>query len=261
MANPPDRSLREALDRFDHLLQSESAEADFQRLFAECPYILSRSLPLRLEPGDIRPLGRPGRSEPDFLIFPCARSNPMASYGVIELKRPDSRILVERRRGVLTLSSDAATAVGQAKFYAEQFGRDMNITRERLLILGNGQNLFVIMGMSAELATRVGNELYERQLSQLLPPDCQLLPYDVLLELFKATVPARLFVLTPELPPELPPDPGPELRDLIEDLGTAADRQRTLEIRAWARKKSIQLSERGRIPADVFAEGETNSKK
>ena len=36
----------------------------------------------------------------------------------------------------------------------------------------------------------------------------------------------------------------------------SADRQRTQEIRAWARKKGIKVSERGRISADVIAQYE-----
>ena len=35
---------------------------------------------------------------------------------------------------------------------------------------------------------------------------------------------------------------------------TAADRERTAEIRAWARKKGLKVSERGRLSADVVAQ-------
>jgi hypothetical protein len=35
---------------------------------------------------------------------------------------------------------------------------------------------------------------------------------------------------------------------------TAASRQRSAEIRAWATEQGIELSERGRIPADVIAQ-------
>jgi hypothetical protein len=39
-----------------------------------------------------------------------------------------------------------------------------------------------------------------------------------------------------------------------------ADRQRAGEIRAWARKKGLQVNERGRIPADVVAKYEAANK-
>lgn len=42
---------------------------------------------------------------------------------------------------------------------------------------------------------------------------------------------------------------------------TAASRRRSREIRAWARKQGIQLSERGRIPANVAAQYDAASRK
>ncbi|HEU0130263.1 MAG TPA: Lsr2 family protein [Mycobacteriales bacterium] len=38
--------------------------------------------------------------------------------------------------------------------------------------------------------------------------------------------------------------------------GSAADRQRTQEIRAWARKKGMQVSERGRLSSEIVAQYE-----
>jgi hypothetical protein len=108
------RDLRDALARFDELLARRAREVEFQRLFEDHPYILSRSLPLRLEPSDIVPRGRPGKSEADFLIYPST-GRVSGQYGVVELKRPDTRLLVERRKGILQLSSDAGTAVAQGE--------------------------------------------------------------------------------------------------------------------------------------------------
>ena len=39
---------------------------------------------------------------------------------------------------------------------------------------------------------------------------------------------------------------------------TAAHRQRSAEIRAWARQSGMEVSERGRIPANVIAKYEAN---
>jgi hypothetical protein len=41
----------------------------------------------------------------------------------------------------------------------------------------------------------------------------------------------------------------------------AGDRQRTQEIRAWARKKGIKVSERGRLSADIVAKYEASGGK
>lgn len=47
----------------------------------------------------------------------------------------------------------------------------------------------------------------------------------------------------------------------VRAVRTAASRQRSRDIRAWARKQRIQLSERGRIPADVAAQYEAATRK
>src|SRR5438876_2370 len=112
----PER-LRDARERFGLLLQRRTRESDWQKLFAECPYILSGALPLRLAADQIRPMGRPGRSEPDFIWFPRPDRGP-STVGFIELKRPDSRILSVVRKDTVVLSRDAATAISQAQSYA-----------------------------------------------------------------------------------------------------------------------------------------------
>lgn len=169
-----------------------AAEADFQHLFAEHPYILSRTLPLKLEPSDIRPLGRPGKSEPDFVAFPSDPGD-LGSYGVIELKRPDTRLLSERRKGVLQLSADARTAFGQGIVY----GQGIASLDSPVLMLGNRLYVFAIMGLSEELAKKLGTDLQQRQLAMDLPQGCQLIPYDTLLSAFSGTVPPRMMVLVP----------------------------------------------------------------
>lgn len=40
-----------------------------------------------------------------------------------------------------------------------------------------------------------------------------------------------------------------------------ADRQRTQEIRAWARKKGIKVSERGRLSGDIVAQWEAAGRR
>lgn len=155
---PPARELRAALTRFEALLEARAKERDFQRLFADCPYILSSTLPLRLEPGEIRPLGRPGKSEPDFIVFP-ETGGLRSGYGVIELKRPTSRILSESRKGVLMLSRDARTAIAQSQVYGAHLN-DHGLAAQRVLMLGNSMTIFVIMGLSNELADKLSSDIY-----------------------------------------------------------------------------------------------------
>lgn len=194
----PGRELRAALEEFGDLLAtSNSKEADFQRLFAERPYILSRTLPMRLAPGDIHPLGRPGKSEPDFAIFPAG--DLTAGYGLIELKRPDSQIVTEPRKGVVVLSRDASTAVEQGLVYGEQMMNPLLGLDDKVVMLGNQRHIFIIMGLQSELVEGVSHEIYQRQLARQLPGGCRLIPYDTLLNAFKATVPPQIMVLVPSV--------------------------------------------------------------
>lgn len=103
MTAPSNAELRTARGRFAELLEGHATELDWQRFFTLYPYVFSRSLPLRLVAADVEPLGRPGRSEPDFVLHRSTRGVSSAC-GVIELKRPDTTILSSRRKHILTLS-------------------------------------------------------------------------------------------------------------------------------------------------------------
>jgi len=188
--------LQRAAERFDSLVRQSAKEADFQQLFAECPYILSRTLPLKLEASDIRPLGRPGRSEADFIAFPKSRGIT-SGYGIIELKRPSARILTEPRKGLIILSSSARTAFAQGVAYRQDLLQRPPLLSQQTLMLGNRAHIFVIMGVSSELAQKLGAELYAKQIAQQLPSGCQLIPYDTLFEAFRETIPPRLSILLP----------------------------------------------------------------
>ena len=117
------RKLWDARERFASLLDTNASEKDWQLFFSECPYVLSESLPLRLQPSDITPLGRPGKNEADFMFHPKKEKSP-SFYGIVELKKPDSKLLSIPRKNVLRLSSDAQTAFAQSKFYLEQLEKE-----------------------------------------------------------------------------------------------------------------------------------------
>lgn len=197
MNSPPKNELFVARERFRHLLTVPTRESDWQMFFREHPYVLSRSLPLRLEPADILPLGRPGRAEPDFAFFPRDIS-PIPYYGVIEIKRPDSRIVSVTRSNVAILTRDAETAIEQAKLYAKAPSSFLPVElSDRPLFLGNQCYLFVVMGMSNEIASTLGKDLYRQTVEGRLPANLQLLPYDIILKRFEIGLPPQVFFLLP----------------------------------------------------------------
>lgn len=193
---PSTSYLRETLERFAELLKNpRTPEGAWQKLFSEYPFIFSESLGLRLEPDDIHALGRPGRSEPDFIFYP--KQGPFPCYGIIELKRADSLILSAPRKKILTLSRDAATAVAQATSYSRHLNNWIKIDSHSGLFVGSPAQLFVIMGLTAELRSKLTAEIHQMYIDALLPENCKIIPYDLLFRLFQRTVPPRLIVLAP----------------------------------------------------------------
>jgi len=188
--------LRRARDRFAELLSRRTTEPEWQRFFTECPFVFSEALPVSIAPHDIVPRGRPGRSEADFIF--CATNHAIPVYGVIELKRPDTKILNLPRRNVLRLSGDAQTALAQAQLYAVQLERELFIHPSRALVLGSRAYAFIILGLSQEFAEVVGEEILKAQYDRLLPPGFELIPYDTLFGAFSSAVPPSIYMLVPE---------------------------------------------------------------
>jgi hypothetical protein len=153
------------------------------------------SLPLRLEPTDIIPMGKPGKAEPDFFFYPKG-TTPIPFYGVVELKRPDSQIVTITRSNIALLTRDAQTAIEQAGLYANLAKKFLPIQRtDEIIFLGNKTYLFVIMGMSHELNNKLGIEFYHEIVSKNLPGNLQLIPYDILLRFFEDNIPKRIILL------------------------------------------------------------------
>lgn len=189
---PDDEKLRSARKEFEDLLSRKTIEPEWQQFFTEHPYILSISLPLKLEPQDIIPLARPGITEPDFIFYP-RKLIPRPYYGVIELKRPDSKIVTVPRSNVAILSRDAETAIEQTKAYSDSI-----IKRDNVLFLGNESYIFVIMGMSTELTSKLSSSFFQDMIHNKLPRNLQILPYDYLYQRFDQEIPPKLHVLVPD---------------------------------------------------------------
>jgi len=186
---PTERDLRRTRDEFRAMLEQRTEEAQWQKFFSDNPYVLSMSFPLRLAPEDIVPMARPGRTEPDF-VFYGKKLEPIPIYGVIEIKKPHSRIITLTRSNVAILSRDAATAVQQVIDYSKHQKNHLKPKQESILFLGNQQYLFVIMiptrlhvlvpavesdlGSSKEdeaLARSIDRALLERAIEALSPGD------------------------------------------------------------------------------------------
>ncbi len=198
---PGPKQLRDALERFAELLSNPASfEAEWQQFFAACPYVLSTALPLKLLPEDIVPLGRPGRSEADFVFYPnhTPRSHP--SYGVIELKRPGQRLFTKGRKNVITLTRDAAIAVEQGRTYlAELESGSLLHEWSDALFVGTSAHVFILMGLSKDLRERVSADMFAATRRSILPSNFQLLPYDHLFKMFEANVPPRFLLGVPLL--------------------------------------------------------------
>lgn len=183
--------IRRLRDEFARLLAESAPEAVWQAFFARNPYALSSTLPVRVEPADLLPLGRPGRSEPDFLIYPSG-ANSLPVHGLIELKTPGTPIVRRPRKNVLTLSSDVQTAIGQLRVYDQQY--DRFAPRPRILTLQSRSHLFVIAGQTAAIGELEAQLLHSSP--NLIPPDISILGYDDLLENLERSLPARTIFLT-----------------------------------------------------------------
>jgi RES domain-containing protein len=190
---PSASELRLARDEFAALLAQRTPEAIWQRFFAQNRFVLSRALPLRLLPCDIIPLGRPGSSEPDFLLYPGSSASARI-HGVIELKTNYSKIVSRPRKTSLILSRDAATAVSQVAAYDALY--DSFAPNKRMLALETISHLFVIMGQASELEAI--EEALHSELRRIIPPDVRFVGFDELFKAYSRDLPKPVSLLYPE---------------------------------------------------------------
>lgn len=188
--------LRQARDRFIALLENpDSLEREWQSLFTEFPFILIEGLALDISQEQLVPC-KPGRAEADFYFYP-ETDNQLSPYGVIEIKRPSTPVLRVPRRDVVCLSAEATTAVAQAQKYATKLNAQIAKLSSQPLVLGNSLHMFIIAGLSRELAGKLTSEILTSQAAKLLPPQCRLVPFDVLARALASRVPPRLHVAVP----------------------------------------------------------------
>lgn len=197
------KALRNARDQFDAMLKRKTKESDWQTFFAAHPYVLTPSLPLRLEPRDIIPLGRPGKSETDF-IFYSNRVLGAPFYGLIEIKRPDQKIATIYRKNTAILTRDADGAIKQSQKDIMDVPRRLaergHIISDANLILGANNYLFVIIGKSDDKIFQPDNALRLKSIRDDLPDNLKILPYDVLFRNFDKSIYLQIHILVPQSP-------------------------------------------------------------
>lgn len=193
---PTSSDLRAARDELAYLIRVLAPEARFQSLFARFPLILSEALPLRVLPSRITPLGRPGRSEPDFVVYPDAATD-QPHYGVIELKRPSHHILTHARKNVIMFTQAAGTAIAQCQQYLADLRQQISCSASHAVALGNEEFAFIIMGLSAELTHSLVDSAVVEHMLTLLPQNSQILPYDRVLDRFSRALPVATYILAP----------------------------------------------------------------
>lgn len=194
---PSEIQLRNARKQFETLLSRRTTENEWQEFFTANPYVLSLGLPLRLEPREIVPFARAGKPDPDFIFYPNSFS-PIPFYGTIELKKPESKIITITRSNVAILTRDAETAIEQAKSYTERLARVLVKRKDRTFWLGNESYMFIIMGRTTELSSKLGNDVFQEMIDKKLPKNLQILPYDYLLKRFESHIPPKLYILVPK---------------------------------------------------------------
>ena len=209
LVRPDEYQLIQAREEFRYLLeQPRTLESEWQKFFAANPYVLSSALPLKVEPSDIRAFGRPGKSDPDLIIYPN-KSVEGSPYGVIELKRHDAKVLKTPRKNILDLTSDMHTAIRQAQEYARTLEAELaqsgNIT-----FLGNDLHIFIVMGLLDKVQEKLQQDVLLAQWRRLLPPGVRLLPYDHVFRCFSSQLPQSIIFLTPVHPSTITNEVGME---------------------------------------------------
>jgi hypothetical protein len=95
-----------------------------------------------------------GQGNPKPISFFPSTSRVPTLLGVVELKRSDTTVLRIRRKEVLQLASDATTAVAQARAYMRDLERTAVAHELVPLMLGDENRMFLIMGLSSEIASK-----------------------------------------------------------------------------------------------------------
>lgn len=179
----PDPKLRkQAIEKFgDYLTSKEIAEREWQLLFAESPFLLTESLPIRISSLYPEIELQSGRPDFTFVEHPDP-THELGYYGVIELKRPHDTLLRVYSTQHIAPSAKLAQAEHQVKHYLDELGHAKHLSKQFSLLLGHSSHSFILMGSSAEILRKCTSEFKKLQFRNLLPSGIELVPYDALFE-------------------------------------------------------------------------------
>ena len=180
----------------DNSSKSSIREEIWSEFFESNPFIFSEALPIKFD--SLFSQVRLDTGRPDFVFHRQAQNPLFSTTGIIEIKRPDSRIL-DVYGTHLSLSRSANRAVAQIKDYTDGLRNGEFITNKGTLALGNSRAAFIIIGMSEEVTNKLYSEVLLGKFAEVLPAGVQLLTYDYLFEQFKAGIELPIvFILADE---------------------------------------------------------------
>jgi len=191
------RERKDALDRFDSLIRApQTREQEWQGFFSSNPFVLTDYLPLRLTA--VYPQVQLESGRPDFAFFEFP--NPpveLGYYGVIELKRPQDKILRVYSEKHIFPSAAMSLAREQVRHYLDDLTRTHEISNQYSLAMATAGYAFIIIGRTEEVIRKCGSDLHKLQLRQMLPGGMQLVTFDDLFARFGHNVGdrSRLFIL------------------------------------------------------------------
>jgi hypothetical protein len=97
----------------------------------------------------------------------------------------------------MILSRDTATAVAQAQTYCKNLHKQLAARLTSNLIIGAADYVFIIAGLTDELAKKLTPGMLDETLKALLPPRCNIIPYDELLRRFESSLPPKALYFLP----------------------------------------------------------------
>ena len=203
------RPKTEVLEQFYALLKAPGTdEIDWQRFFDQNPFVLTDSLPLKV--ANIFSHIRLESGVPDYVFFEHQCVPPIFdTCGIVELKKPKDSILKVYSTRHIVPSQTLNTALFQAERYISDLKAGRILDKRISFALGNATYCFIIIGKSEEVSLKCQKEVFQLQFKNLLPPGFQVIPYDVLWQRFKATVPSKVIFLQAEPLAERNPEPLP----------------------------------------------------
>jgi hypothetical protein len=172
--------LRLEVEQFEALINREDVgEGELQRFFEEHPHFLSQ---LHTPLPHVQLRGRDGQLLiPDFLLKPIVAQQRDSRWEVLELKRPQEKVLAGRHRR--RLSAEVTKAIAQLRQYRDHF--EYSDAREIAQLLGHSlgrPRLGLLIGKLAN----IDSEALENEQRHL--NDIRIVTYDELLSERRAIV-------------------------------------------------------------------------